>query len=97
MRDKLINFDKVPENLHGNSKNWVHVPLFYSNGSGWTQNSAHFPTIRDILAKMGGERHVPPTGVISLSRIESGTHILAHCGASNIRARSVFIQHNNLL
>jgi hypothetical protein len=67
----------------------------------WTPAAAHFPALREARMEMQCHSRtsnlsrlqaldgvvVPPTGIISLSRLSAGSHILPHCGPSNIRAR----------
>jgi len=81
MHDALL---PVPEALVSSGE-WHHVVLFYSNGTGWTEAAESFPTVKSIVST--AEQSVPPTGVISISRLMPGTHVKAHCGPSNIRTR----------
>ena len=76
-------WSRVPEKLHAKGSSWSHIPLYFSNGTGWTTFSKRFPTIQRLLQDL----QIPPTGVVSLSRVQAGSRILPHCGPSNVRAR----------
>jgi aspartate beta-hydroxylase len=79
-------FSPVEEPLVGRGR-WDEV-MFYEDGVRMEQPCARFPQTAAILSKIPEAVH--SGGVIMLSWLHPGTHIVPHCGASNTRLRVHF-------
>nr|AGS49674.1 RIKEN cDNA A830007L07 [uncultured bacterium esnapd14] len=64
---------------------WKQAHLF-RDGRWQEQVCAHFPVTRDLLAQIPEVTTFSP-GVITVSRVAPGTHIMPHCGPTNALVR----------
>lgn len=67
-----------------NSGNWEEA-IFYEGGRRYDRAADHFPHIASVVDQLPEE--VRQCGVVMLSRLAPGTHIVPHCGFTNRRLR----------
>jgi aspartate beta-hydroxylase len=79
-------FSPVEEQLVGRGR-WDEV-MFYEDGVRMEQPCARFPETAAIVSRIPEAVH--SGGVIMLSWLHPGTHIVPHCGGSNTRLRVHF-------
>lgn len=67
-----------------NSGNWEEA-IFYEGGRRYDRAAEHFPNIASVVDQLPED--VRQCGVVMLSRLAPGTHIVPHCGFTNRRLR----------
>jgi aspartate beta-hydroxylase len=80
---RQAGFSPVDEPLVGKGR-WDEV-VFYENGIRMEQPCARFPRTAEVMARI--PEALASSGVIMLSWLHPGSHIIPHCGATNTRLR----------